>query len=219
MQLKASRPVNEIIVHCTATPEGRHHTVQDIDKWHKDGRGWSGIGYHFVVYLDGSIHEGRDINKTGAHVAGRNTGTIGVVYVGGVTAEGAAKDTRTPEQKAALVSLIQSLLDANPTIEVISGHNQYANKACPCFDAQAEYKSLTDGSSPAPLGGDKFLMNTRSGNIRKDPFWGTVIRTYGRGTMMTGTGSVKGPWVEVVFPDGLRGWVHDTIIQEVESDT
>ena len=54
------RNINEIIIHCTATPEGRHVTVADIDSWHR-ARGFASIGYHYVIYLDGSVHAGRDV--------------------------------------------------------------------------------------------------------------------------------------------------------------
>lgn len=132
------RFINEIIIHCTATPEGRHHTVADIRAWHK-AQGWSDIGYHFVVYLDGSVHKGRPVEKVGAHVSGRNTGTIGVVYVGGVAKDGkTAKDTRTPAQKAALIKLCKDLIREYDTIKKVSGHNQYAAKACPSFDVRKD---------------------------------------------------------------------------------
>jgi len=143
---RAGRPVNEIIVHCAATPEGRDITVTDIRNWHTINNGWSDIGYHFVITLDGMVHRGRPINRVGAHVRGRNTGTIGVCYVGGVPNDGkmTPKDTRTPEQKVALEKLLVDLLDANPEISRISGHRDYAAKACPSFDATAEYRHLLD---------------------------------------------------------------------------
>jgi len=65
------RKITEIIVHCSATPAGRHHTVEDLDRWHRQ-LGYSQIGYHYVVYLDGSIHEGRPLEKPGAHCQGHN---------------------------------------------------------------------------------------------------------------------------------------------------
>lgn len=132
------RLINEIIIHCTATPEGRHTTVDEIRSWHK-AQGWSDIGYHFVVYLDGSVHKGRPIEKVGAHVAGHNTGTVGVVYVGGVAKDGkTAKDTRTPAQKEALLNLCKELIRDYPPIKKVSGHNQYAAKACPSFDVRKD---------------------------------------------------------------------------------
>jgi len=80
------RDINKIIVHCTATPEFRKVSVEEIDRWHKD-RGWSQIGYHYVVQLDGTINQGRPITITGAHVKGHNKGSIGITYVGGCDSE------------------------------------------------------------------------------------------------------------------------------------
>lgn len=141
------RPINEIILHCTATPEGRPVTVQEIDAWHK-ARGWSGIGYHYVIHLDGTVEEGRPLGKIGAHVAGRNTGTIGVVYVGGVARDGkTAKDTRTPEQKTAFKKLIHEL-DQRFHFKKLSGHYEYANKACPSFKVD-DYRKLLGSADPA----------------------------------------------------------------------
>ena len=96
------RSIDKIIVHCTATPEGKHFTVQQIREWHTapkpKGNGWRDIGYHFVVYLDGSVHNGRPVGQIGAHCSGHNAHSIGVCYVGGEVADGShkPKDTRTP---------------------------------------------------------------------------------------------------------------------------
>lgn len=152
------RKINEIIVHCSATPEGRHVDVNTIRQWHKK-RGWSDIGYHYVVYLDGSVHEGRPIEKVGAHVKGRNTGTIGVCYVGGVEKDGKTpKDTRTKAQKDALETLLLKLRDKF-NVKKISGHNQYAAKACPSFDAGKEYAKLLNGyAGPAPAQVDERIQ-------------------------------------------------------------
>ena len=94
---KTHRPVRDIIIHCSATPEGRDYTVADITSWHRQ-RGFSTIGYHYVIYRDGSIHCGRNIDSVGAHCQGHNTGSIGICYIGGVAADGhTPKDTRTPQ--------------------------------------------------------------------------------------------------------------------------
>lgn len=138
-QPHARRKIEEIIVHCTATPEGREVSVDTIRGWHK-ARGWDDIGYHYVVHLDGTVEAGRPEAKVGAHVSGRNTGTLGIVYVGGVDADDLARaeDTRTPEQKAALMALCRALVAKYPTITRISGHNEYAAKACPSFNVQTD---------------------------------------------------------------------------------
>ena len=135
------RTINEIIVHCTATPEGKDYTVDDITRWHKE-RGFKTIGYHYVVYRDGSVHEGRPLAEVGAHCKGHNAHSIGVCYVGGLTADGRkAKDTRTLEQKEALVLLLVRLKTQFPMAK-IHGHSDFAAKECPSFDATREYAGI-----------------------------------------------------------------------------
>jgi N-acetylmuramoyl-L-alanine amidase len=127
------RTISKIIVHCTATPEGRDVTVADIDRWHRQ-RGFRCIGYHYVIYLDGSVHQGRPIAEIGAHCLGQNNHSIGVCYVGGLAKDGkSAKDTRTDAQKASLVKLITELRRQFP-LATLHGHREFANKDCPCFD-------------------------------------------------------------------------------------
>ena len=134
------RKINEIIVHCSATKEGQPVTVEEIRRWHLQ-RGFADIGYHFVIYIDGTLHNGRPINKDGAHCTGHNSNSIGICYVGGLDSKGKAKDTRTAAQKAALVTLLKRLKSLYP-LATIHGHREFANKACPCFDARTEYSKL-----------------------------------------------------------------------------
>lgn len=136
------RTINEIIVHCTATPEGRDCSVTQIDAWHRK-RGFRCIGYHYVVYRDGSVHQGRLETEVGAHCQGHNASSIGVCYVGGCKADTSLTpaDTRTPAQKAALAELIRRLKKKYPSATV-HGHREFAAKACPCFDARIEYASI-----------------------------------------------------------------------------
>lgn len=136
---RSRRRITELIVHCTATPEGRDYTVSDIRRWHT-AQGWSDIGYHYVVYRDGTIHAGRDVDISGAHCTGHNAQSIGVCYVGGVATDGKTpKDTRTPQQREAMEFLLRFLREVYPTA-TIHGHRDYAAKACPSFDATTEYK-------------------------------------------------------------------------------
>ena len=138
---KSKRIINEIIVHCTATPEGKEYSVADIRRWHLK-RGFSDIGYHYVIHLDGSLENGRDVDLSGAHCTNHNAHSIGVVYVGGVAKDNKTpKDTRTNEQKAALASLLMDLRHLYPTAK-IHGHRDFANKACPSFDATYEYRKF-----------------------------------------------------------------------------
>lgn len=131
------RRIDKIILHCSATPEGKHFTVADIDRWHRE-RGWKGIGYHYVIYLDGSIHKGRPEEIIGAHCSGQNAYSIGICYIGGLDAFGKAKDTRTPAQRKALRELVSDLKTRYPAATV-HGHNEFAKKDCPCFNVQDEF--------------------------------------------------------------------------------
>ena len=131
------RQIKRIIIHCTATPEGRHHTAADIDRWHKQ-RGFNEIGYHYLIQLDGTIEKGRAIKKAGAHVKGHNADSIGVVYVGGCDAAMKPKDTRTEAQKSALLCLLRELKGKYPHATV-HGHNEFdRGRACPCFNVQTD---------------------------------------------------------------------------------
>ena len=131
------RKINKIIIHCTATPEGRHHSVADVDAWHRE-RGFSMIGYHHLVGINGEIWKGRPLNISGAHTTGYNNNSIGVCYVGGLDANMKPKDTRTAEQKESLRKLIEELLKKYPDATV-HGHNEFAAKACPGFDVGKEF--------------------------------------------------------------------------------
>lgn len=135
------REINEIIIHCSATPCGRDVSAADIDRWHRQ-RGWDGIGYHYVVRLDGSLEIGRPLDKVGAHCKGHNAHSIGVVYIGGIDEHGNNADTRTAEQRATLTTLVGFLAHSFSTIRNVCGHHDYAARACPCFDAHEEYKVL-----------------------------------------------------------------------------
>ena len=141
------RKINKIIIHCSATREGRNYDVEEIRRWHLK-RGWSDIGYHYLIHLDGKIEEGRPIERMGAHTTGQNRNSIGICYVGGVEAtrnskgKFTPKDTRTLEQKDSLIKLMHELIYKYNKDMTIHGHNEYANKACPSFNVQEEYANL-----------------------------------------------------------------------------
>lgn len=136
------RKITKIIVHCADTPEGRDDKAADIRRWHKE-RGFNDIGYHYVVDLDGTIEPGRDVTIAGAHTTGHNADSIGVCYIGGADTDMKPKDTRTEEQKTALRLLLKYLVQKYPGV-TIYGHRDFAQKACPSFDAKAEYKELCE---------------------------------------------------------------------------
>jgi len=139
--VKDMREIKKIIIHCADTPEGRDVKTEEIKRWHTEERGWSDIGYHWVVELDGSIHQGRSEDIAGAHCRGHNSDSIGICYVGGADSEGNPKDTRTEGQKDSLKSLITEILDRHANAEVF-GHRDFSEKACPSFDAKTEYAGL-----------------------------------------------------------------------------
>jgi len=151
---KSKRTITDIVVHCTATRAWQDFSADDIRRMHK-AQGWSDIGYHYVVRLDGTIENGRDVDIIGAHVEGHNKNSIGVVYVGGLDNQGKAKDTRTENQKKSLLLLLMDLRKLYPKAK-ISGHRDFSPdkngdgtispdefiKACPCFDAVTEYHRI-----------------------------------------------------------------------------
>ena len=149
------RLITKIIIHCSATPEGRAVTVADVTRWHKE-RGFNTIGYHYLIGLNGERWAGRPLEQAGAHVTGQNANSIGICYVGGLAVDGKTpKDTRTNMQKVALLTLLREIKVCYPTATIM-GHRDYSPdlngngiieewewmKACPCFDAKNEYKNL-----------------------------------------------------------------------------
>ena len=145
-------PIKRIVVHCTATREGQDFSAATIRQWHLK-QGWSDIGYHYVIRLDGRVEKGRADNVVGSHVKGWNTGSIAIVYVGGLDATGKTKDTRNPLQKKAMKEIITKLV-AEHKVKRIIGHRDLSPdkdkdgvvekhewlKECPCFDVADWYK-------------------------------------------------------------------------------
>ena len=130
------RHITEIIIYCSATPEGRPFTADDIGRWHR-ARGWKGIGYHYVILLDGTVQPGRPLDQPGAHCQGHNAHSIGICYIGGLSRDGHPRDTRTPAQKQALRSLVARLRESFPHA-TLHGHNAFSSKACPSFRVPEE---------------------------------------------------------------------------------
>lgn len=108
------RKIDTIIIHCTATPEGRPVTVEQVTAWHR-ARGFTTIGYHYLIGLDGTVRPGRPEAQVGAHCKGHNARSIGVCYVGGLSRDGKTpRDTRTEAQRRALRRLVEQLLTRYP---------------------------------------------------------------------------------------------------------
>ena len=126
------RTITKIILHCSATKEGKNFSAADIDRWHRE-QGYAMIGYHYVILLDGIVEPGRPLELQGAHTYGHNADSIGICYIGGLDHNGCPADTRTPEQHRAMTELINKLLQRFPDATV-HGHREFANKDCPCFE-------------------------------------------------------------------------------------
>jgi N-acetylmuramoyl-L-alanine amidase len=137
------RTITEISVHCAASRPswmaGRPGTekVAEMRRWHMVERGWSDIGYHYVIDRDGQVYTGRPIERSGALVNREvNERAAGICLIGGhgASTNDAFEDHYTSEQDVALRQLIAELRAKYPSIKRVSGHNEYANKACPGFN-------------------------------------------------------------------------------------
>ena len=135
--------VRYLIVHCTATRCTRDYTVEQLLRDHRQ-RGFRTVGYHFYVRRDGTVTQHRRLLEVGAHCRPYNRCSVGVCYEGGLDAAGRPADTRTPEQRASLLALLRRLRRLFPKA-LICGHRDMPDavpKACPCFDARAEYAGI-----------------------------------------------------------------------------
>lgn len=131
-------PIKYLTIHCTATPEGRDNTAEEVTKW--DVERFGQPSYHIVIELNGKAVRTLNDDQKGAHTGGHNTGNIGISYVGGTTTLNAGakpKDTRTPQQKDTLGRLIKEYKGKYPGI-IVRGHRDWpgVNKACPSFDVE-----------------------------------------------------------------------------------
>lgn len=144
-----------LVLHCTATPEGRPVSSNDIRKWHTDpvsrgGRGWKQVGYTDMIHLDGKVERlvqnNEDANVDPWEITngakGYNTTSRHVVYVGGVAKDGKTpRDTRTPQQLLAMAEYVKDFHNRFPDVQIV-GHNELAAKACPSFDVQKWLKEI-----------------------------------------------------------------------------
>lgn len=129
------REINYIVIHCADTPRGQYFDIDDIRKWHVEERGWSDVGYHYVVLLNGDVQRGRLDHIVGAHASGHNSDSIGICYIGGK-----GEDTRTLQQKVSLETLLRYMRLMYPSAKIL-GHRDLGmtSKTCPSFDAKDEY--------------------------------------------------------------------------------
>lgn len=127
-----NRSINSIIIHCSDTPESMDIGVNEIRDWHVNERGWSDVGYHYIIRRDGTIERGRGEYIAGAHCRGKNTNSIGVCLVG--------RGRFTESQFHSLRELIKDL-EIRYEIREIAGHYKYSNKTCPNFNVTGWLKS------------------------------------------------------------------------------
>lgn len=135
------RTITLIIVHCSANKAGSALRMADIDRYHRS-LGWLGCGYHYVIPTDGTIEVGRPEEMVGAHCQNHNKHSIGVCYIGGLSADGSPMDTRTEAQRAALLKLLTDLRRKYPKALIVGHRDLNPHKACPCFDVVGEYGEL-----------------------------------------------------------------------------
>jgi N-acetylmuramoyl-L-alanine amidase len=153
-------PIRHLTIHCAATREGQNVTAAQLNAVAAQRFGPGSKSYHWIVLLDGTKVRNIPDDRKGIHVAGANTGNIGIVYVGGVATDGKTpKDTRTPAQKVALRELVAEYQAKYPGI-VVRGHRDWpgVNKACPSFNALAEY-----GGAPATPASPRLLKRGDTG--------------------------------------------------------
>jgi N-acetyl-anhydromuramyl-L-alanine amidase AmpD len=146
LALKPLRKVELLVVHCSATKPSQDIGAKEIDAWHRKA-GWLMIGYHFVIRRDGTIENGRPVDRVGSHVRGHNSNSIGICMVGGVDDKMRPADNYTAEQKAALFGLLSELRRQHPEASIV-GHRDLSPdtnkdgrvtpeewlKACPSFN-------------------------------------------------------------------------------------
>lgn len=135
------RSITLIIVHCSANRAGSALRLADIDRHHRS-LGWKGCGYHYVIPTDGTLEEGRPEAEMGAHCRHHNRHSIGICYIGSLSADGTPADTRTEAQRATLRRLLASLHRRFPRALIVGHRDLDPLKACPCFDAAKEYADL-----------------------------------------------------------------------------
>lgn len=143
-----------LVIHCTATPEGREVSSAEIRRWHTSpspaGRGWKQVGYTDMIHLDGSVerlvNNNEDANVDPWEITngakGYNSVSRHVVYVGGCEAHSQRpKDTRTAAQREALKKYVLDFHKRFPGVKII-GHREVAAKGCPSFDVQSWLKEI-----------------------------------------------------------------------------
>ena len=144
-----------LVIHCTATPEGREVSAAEIRRWHtapvsQGGRGWKQVGYTDMVHLDGRVEHLVDNNEDAQvdtwevtnGAAGYNNVSRHIVYVGGCDNAGKPKDTRTEAQREALKHYVEDFHARFPQVKIVGHHELNPGKACPSFDVPTWLRSI-----------------------------------------------------------------------------
>ena len=135
------RDIKYLVVHCTATSVDT--TVDRILRYWREVKKWKNPGYHFIVLRNGAIRELFPVEKVSNGVAGHNSYSVHISYMGGIDEKGKSKDNRTDAQKEAIHKKLKELKRQFPEA-VIQGHRDFKGvmKSCPCFNAKEEYRSI-----------------------------------------------------------------------------
>lgn len=134
------RQIDEVILHCTATPWQREVDIEEIRRWHTQGNKWADVGYHYLIQHDGCLQVGRQLEVAGAHTKGHNSHSVGVAYAGGIKEDGSPGDTMTPEQEETFEHLFFALQLVLGKPLLLSGHNDYnEHKSCPGFKVSEKW--------------------------------------------------------------------------------
>ena len=140
---RPNRPVDRVFLHCTASSYDHHDDIEVVSAWHL-GRGWSDVGYHFMIHKDGSISAGRDIERTPAAQKGHNKGTIAIAMHGGQD----AKDDFSTKQIVTLREFCEQIRAAYDGDIPFHGHSEVVIRACPVYDYKAFLCLDKDGHMP-----------------------------------------------------------------------
>jgi N-acetylmuramoyl-L-alanine amidase len=136
--MKVRKQTDTIIVHCSYTPPSMDIGASVIRNWHLE-RGWSDIGYHYVITRDGTIEDGRPVGLVGAHTKGVNWRSIGICLVGGKNEDEDEDEFNfTQPQMTSLNLLVKDILKTHKGESIrVAGHNEFSEKSCPCFNVPA----------------------------------------------------------------------------------
>lgn len=183
----AMQDISLITVHYTATYDDQDIGAREIRRMHLD-RGWRDIGYHLVIRLDGTVEQGRPMHQVGAHVGGRNTGNIGIAYIGGLkrtSGPNKGVKTLTDAQEKALISEIRALLKKHPKAQV-AGHRDLAATQCPGFDVPAWWarvnRTAVPKDKPAPKDAPVVTPGVSEDEyhvVEKGDTWWSISREHG----------------------------------------